>query len=176
MRILARNTKIKLNQIKDLSYWIEDQRYEIGQISQKTGLLKTAEGWVKPEKNSQKKIPIKSTWIVPRSLGAVAKRYTAKSDINVTSKNESYVLKEGSKVENIELIAKGHGIRTVSHLMEKYKKPNGEKTKATDWTKKKGIGVVLDKNGNQKKAELHWYECQGLGKCEFKVKRWNEEK
>lgn len=47
-RELTGETKIRLSQIKGLREWIEDQKYEIGQISTRTGLLKTAEGWVVP--------------------------------------------------------------------------------------------------------------------------------
>ena len=46
----------------------------------------------------------------------------------------------------------------------------------TDWTKKKGFGTVVDKNGRERKAELHWYECQGMGKIDFKVKKWKDER
>lgn len=47
-RELTGDTRIRLSQIKDLAEWVEDQKYEIGQISTRTGLLKTAEGWVVP--------------------------------------------------------------------------------------------------------------------------------
>ncbi|MBR0487146.1 MAG: hypothetical protein IJJ70_05520 [Treponema sp.] len=168
-RELTGDTRIRLSQIADLEGWVEDQKYEIGQISTKTGLLKTANGWVVP--------PSKTSWSVPRSLGAVAKVYTAKVDTAVSKgKSETYTLKEGSKVKDIELIAKGHGIKNVSRLMKKYKRPNGSTTNATDWTKRKGIGTVVGKDGKEKQAELHWYECQGMGKMEFKVKKWKEEK
>ena len=60
--------------------------------------------------------------------------------------------------------------------MKKYKRPNGSTTNATDWTKRKGIGTVVGKDGKERQAELHWYECQGMGKMEFKVKKWKDEK
>ena len=45
---LTGDTRIRLSQIKDLVAFAEDRRYEIGEISTKTGLMKTAEGWVVP--------------------------------------------------------------------------------------------------------------------------------
>lgn len=45
---LTGDTKIRLSQIKDLAAWVEDRRYGIGEISTKTGLMKTTEGWVVP--------------------------------------------------------------------------------------------------------------------------------
>lgn len=167
---LTGDTRIRLSQIKDLAAWIEDRRYHNGEISQKTGLMKTPNGWVVPPSG-------KTSWTVPRSLGAVAKVYTAKADTAVSKgKAETYTLKEGSKVKDIKLIARGHGIKSVSRLMKKYKRPNGSTTKATDWTKRKGIGTVVGKDGKERQAELHWYECQGMGKMEFKVKKWKDEK
>ncbi len=173
---LTGDTRIRLRQIKDLAAWAQDHIYQNGEISPKTGLMKTPEGWIEPPKGIKPKKPDgKTTWRVPKSLGAVAKVYTAKADVSVRKgKSETYTLKAGSKVNNIELIARGHGIKTIGKLIKKYKRPNGSATDATDWTKKKGIGTVIDKNGNERQAELHWYECQGMGKMEFKVKAWKE--
>ena len=57
-----------------------------------------------------------------------------------------------------------------------YKRQDNTDTKATDWSKKKGIGTVVSKDGKNLKAELHWYECKGIGKKDFKVKKWLDEK
>ena len=59
-RELTGDTKIRLSQIKGLREWIEDQKYEIGQISTRTGLLKTAEGWVVPPHNRESKATTKT--------------------------------------------------------------------------------------------------------------------
>ena len=53
-------------------------------------------------------------------------------------------------------------------------KKNGDKTELGDWTKSKGLGIVQDRDGNEVKAELHWYECKGLEKFDFKVKKWED--
>lgn len=46
---LTGDTKIRLSQIVDLKKWVEDQRrYQLGEISETTGLMKTTEGWVTP--------------------------------------------------------------------------------------------------------------------------------
>ncbi len=47
-RITA-DTKIKLKNV------VEDRKYQIGEISEKTGLQKTANGWVKPKKGTSTK-------------------------------------------------------------------------------------------------------------------------
>lgn len=165
VRILTGSTRIRLSQIKDLKSWIRDRTYKVGEISEKTGLKKFGPGdWREPGKSS---------WRVPRSLGAAAKPYYAKNATKVLYRGREFLLPEGSKVTDIEIIAKGHGIDKARHLVKKYRR-NGKETESTDWSKKKGVGTVVDKKGRKYKAELHWYECKGLGKIEFKVKRWIE--
>ncbi|MEI6070125.1 MAG: hypothetical protein WCP96_22575 [Methylococcaceae bacterium] len=69
-----------------------------------------------------------------------------------------------SSISSIETIAEGHGIRELAQLRERYGLGN--------WRKKKGIAVVEMPNGVSAKAEIHWYEAQGVGKVKMKVKRW----
>ena len=38
--------------------------------------------------------------------------------------------------------------------------------------KRKGIATVRLSDGSELNAELHWYEASGIGKCEFKIKRY----
>jgi len=38
--------------------------------------------------------------------------------------------------------------------------------------KAKGIADVKLPNGTIRKVELHWYEASGIGKKEFKIKRF----
>jgi hypothetical protein len=38
------------------------------------------------------------------------------------------------------------------------------------WRKLKGVGLVRLTNGKIRRAEVHWYEAQGLGKRKLKIK------
>ena len=40
-----------------------------------------------------------------------------------------------------------------------------------NWFKKKGLATVKLDNGLTFCAELHWYEANGIGKREFKIKK-----
>ena len=40
------------------------------------------------------------------------------------------------------------------------------------WRKRKGIAKVRLENGHALMAEIHWYEATGIGKREFKIKRF----
>jgi len=40
-----------------------------------------------------------------------------------------------------------------------------------NWLKRKGNATV-EIDGQAAFAEVHWYECHGIGKVKMKVKRW----
>ena len=65
---------------------------------------------------------------------------------------------------DIETIAAGRGIRDLPRLRRLYGKGY--------WGKMKGSGLIRLRNGRIRLAELHWYEAHGIGKKEFKRKRY----
>ena len=66
-------------------------------------------------------------------------------------------------IENVETIAKGRGIREYAKLVVQYGGKN--------WMKRKGTAIV-ELGGQTARAEVHWYECHGVGKVKMKVKHW----
>ena len=40
------------------------------------------------------------------------------------------------------------------------------------WRKCKGVARVKLQDGEIRRAELHWYEATGIGRYEFKIKRY----
>ena len=40
------------------------------------------------------------------------------------------------------------------------------------WRKCKGVARVRLQDGTIRQAELHWYEANGIGRYEFKIKRY----
>lgn len=71
-----------------------------------------------------------------------------------------------SEITGIEIIAVGSHIRDLQHLTETYG--------AGRWRKLKGIATIRLPNGRVRCAEVHWYEAHGIGKKDFKVKRYIE--
>jgi hypothetical protein len=65
---------------------------------------------------------------------------------------------------NEETIAVGNAIRELKRLVKTYGKGR--------WRKRKGIGRVRLSDGTVKLAELHWYEAHGLGRRDYKIKRY----
>jgi len=63
-------------------------------------------------------------------------------------------------------IAQGSGIRELQRLQKIH--GNGR------WRKCKGEATVRLTDGTVLNAEVHWYEAHGIGKREFKIKRYLE--
>ena len=68
------------------------------------------------------------------------------------------------KITYIETFATGNSIRELPRLVKNYGKGR--------WRKRKGNARVRLNNGEIRLAELHWYEATGIGKKEFKIKRF----
>ena len=68
------------------------------------------------------------------------------------------------KIREVETFAIGSAIRELPRLRKFYGKGR--------WRKRKGIAEVELPNGTIRTAELHWYEASGIGKKEFKIKRF----
>jgi hypothetical protein len=45
-------------------------------------------------------------------------------------------------------------------------------TAGARWRKRKGIAHVRLEGGEVRLAEVHWYEAHGIGRKEFKIKRY----
>ena len=71
-----------------------------------------------------------------------------------------------TEIVGIEIIAVGGSIRDLRRLMESY--GDGR------WRELKGVATVRLQNGRVRRAELHWYEAHGIGKKDFKIKRYVE--
>ena len=67
----------------------------------------------------------------------------------------------------VETIATGRGIHDLKRLRRSYGKGR--------WRKVKGIARIRLPSGRVRLAELHWYEAHGIGKREFKRKRYLDE-
>jgi len=67
----------------------------------------------------------------------------------------------------LETIASGRGIRDLRRLQRNYGKGR--------WRKMKGSARIRLRTGDVRTAEIHWYEAHGIGKREFKRKRYLDE-
>jgi hypothetical protein len=68
------------------------------------------------------------------------------------------------EISAVETIATGAGIREIARLRKRYGRGR--------WRKRKGLAEVRLARGEIVAVELHWYEATGIGKREFKIKRF----
>lgn len=67
-------------------------------------------------------------------------------------------------VERVEIIARGVGVRQRARLVRAFGRGR--------WRKLKGEATITFKTGGIRRAEVHWYEAHGIGRREFKIKRY----
>ncbi|MFN8443315.1 MAG: hypothetical protein U0175_21240 [Caldilineaceae bacterium] len=68
-----------------------------------------------------------------------------------------------SELFEIEVIAKGSGVKIRHYLQKKYGKGR--------WRKLKGKAIIQYFDGKIVEAEIHWFEATGIGRVEDKAIR-----
>jgi len=71
-----------------------------------------------------------------------------------------------SEIRQPETFSRGSGIRELPRLRKIHGLGN--------WRKRKGYATVRLSDGSVREAEIHWYEASGIGKREFKIKRYTD--
>ena len=106
---------------------------------------------------------------IGRSLGAKSKNY----DILEPSTGEYFHFVEGTRIQNTQVFA-GKGTKRPLHsgVGEGLSRQLGGKPE--NWQHVKGHGIV-DYYGEERPAEVHWFQEETVGKVKFKVKRWEDE-
>ena len=104
--------------------------------------------------------------VIGRSVGAKAKNYV----ILDPDTGELFNFVEGTKIQNAQVFA-GKGCK--KSLKEEVANGLAEQIggNPTDWQHCKGNGVI-DYYNEERKAEVHWFQEQTVGKHKFKIKRW----
>lgn len=69
-----------------------------------------------------------------------------------------------SDITDVEVIARNTGIRCLQRLKTEYGPGR--------WRKLKGFAKVRLSDGKIRRAEIHWYEANGIGKFAFKIKQF----
>ncbi|MBQ6131099.1 MAG: hypothetical protein IJL12_01990 [Selenomonadaceae bacterium] len=118
-------------------------------------------------------IKLDEEFILPRDLGAMAKTFFVQTEKPLQRK-AGWFIKKGSTVTGVKVIAAGEKIRDVQRLIRENPLSNGTLTEAQDWFKCRGTAIITD-GQNEIIKEIHWYQCENIGKIEFKTKEWGEE-
>ena len=103
---------------------------------------------------------------IGRSVGAKSSNF----DIMDLKTGEHFQLAEGSRLQNVKVFAGKGAAASYRNAIAFAREYGGE---PENWQHVKGIGFV-DFYGECRKAELHWSQCEGVGKFEFFIKEWLE--
>jgi hypothetical protein len=68
------------------------------------------------------------------------------------------------EITDVETIAAGRSVRIRALLNKTHGRGR--------WRKLKGVASVRLDNGKVRLVELHWYEAHGVGRRDFKIKRY----
>lgn len=101
---------------------------------------------------------------VLKSVGAKSRNY----DIMDLQTGEKYHLAEGTKLQNKEVFA-GKGSKTEYRNAYKYAEKYGGNE--DNWQHVKA-NAELETGDGIFPAEVHWSQCEGIGKVDFFVKKW----
>jgi uncharacterized protein with gpF-like domain len=142
----------------------QEAEARIAKLEQARTGKKSSEKSNKTIENSEKSDIIKS-FEVGKSLGAAAKKYPVK----LPESKQHTKLTEGQKIEGKAFAGKGTG----KELRDRFRLESTYHIPASEWQKVSGKGYVIV-GGKNKKAELHWYEAEGMI-YEMKVKRFYDE-
>lgn len=103
---------------------------------------------------------------IQRSLGAKAKNYRVFDPLS----RDYFYFVEGSKIRNPKVFAGKGGVKKLNPevMIGLSEQLGGE---PTEWQHCKGIGT-LDFYGEERDAEVHWFQELSAGKHKFRVKNW----
>lgn len=75
------------------------------------------------------------------------------------------------EITDVEVFA-GKGAEKPLELANKFAATYGGSPE--DWTHSTGNGKIKLKDGVEKNAEIHWFECEGIGQTKWKVKKFKK--
>lgn len=121
------------------------------------------------EKNGKSSIMKLDDILIRKSVGAKTRNY----DVIDPNTGDVFHFVEGTRIQNAEAFA-GNGTKKPLHegVAEGLAEQLGGK--AEKWQHCKGHGI-LDYFGEERKAEVHWFQEETVGKVKFKVKEWEDE-
>lgn len=92
-------------------------------------------------------------------------------DVLDLSTGERFQIAPGSRITNVEVFA-GKGVNTPYRKANVYAEKYGGSI--SDWQHVKGFAVILYYD-EERKAEIHWSRCEGIGNVDRFIKRWLDE-
>ena len=102
---------------------------------------------------------------------------TVNGTMKVTDETKARLGSKGSAkimagdITDVEVFA-GKGGKKPLDLADKFAHTYGGKPE--DWTHSTGNGKIKLSDGTEKNAEIHWFECEGVGQTKWKIKKFKK--
>ena len=107
--------------------------------------------------------------VIHKGVGAKSKNYDVLDPVT----GEVFHFVEGTRIQNSQVFAGKGGVKPLRpEVAEGLEEQIGGK--ASRWQHCKGYGI-LDFYGEDRSAEVHWFQEESVGKHKFKIKRWEDE-
>ena len=107
--------------------------------------------------------------VIHNGVGAKSKNYDVLDPVT----GEVFHFVEGTRIQNSQVFAGKGGVKPLRpEVAEGLEEQIGGK--ASRWQHCKGYGI-LDFYGEDRSAEVHWFQEESVGKHKFKIKRWEDE-
>ena len=121
------------------------------------------------EKSKARSTMDEEGFTIHRSVGAKAKNYEVLDPVS----SNHYPFVEGTRIKNPTVFAGKGGIKRLHEkVAQGLSKQIGGKPE--NWQHCKGIGTI-NFDGEEREAEVHWFQEQTVGKHRFKIKKWLDE-
>lgn len=152
--------------VKDCNTRIKALKAKYNDLTESVGLQKTEERMraTKPLTGGKEKGIIQKDIKIYKSVGAAPFR----DDVLLPNGNRGKI-KEDSTITKVVTFA-GQGtkkeLKVAPFLEQQYK------ISAKEWRHTRGDGYVVCDDGKTRHAELHWFECDQIGRIGMKVKRY----
>lgn len=129
----------------------------------------------RPEDQKEKKQPDNSEGKVKKTK--VTKFKTKNGVMTVSSDTKAKLGSSGGtkimagEITDVEPFA-GKGSKKPFDLAKEFANTYGGNP--SDWSHSKGVGKIKLSDGTEKQAEIHWFECEGVGQTKWKIKKFKK--
>lgn len=108
---------------------------------------------------------------IPVIRNSVGSKSVSDYSVMDLSSGDFFKFAQGSKLKNVQVFA-GKGVNTPFRKAQKYADRYGGDVE--NWQHVKGFGVIETEDGDRD-VEVHWVQCEGIGRHDFFIKRWLDE-
>ena len=125
--------------------------------------------WGKTKEEEPKPEGVKKTKVTKFKTKDGVMTVTSDTKARLGAKGAATIKK--GKITEVQVFA-GKGGKKPMDLADKFANTYGGKS--SDWMHSTGNGKIKLSDGTEKDAEIHWFECEGVGQTKWKIKKFKK--